>query len=348
MQADVPSTPVASSKTSFEPPPLNSPTDPRFRDANGPGPCVSPQFLRSRGSLLAPPPPGCPGPWDITPQRVPALLDPKALAADLLETPASQDSLAWAQHLVELYKGTGDKDRLCQARRLRYYREHEVKAGLQHSARQGLEKHLAGYGIKSVDFWFCMAKRLHANSDRGMADQHAAQEALFLNDNNKAGVMSTMPRVSRPGRTRPDTVGQRHIVEFKSIRPSRNEGTILYDSEQLKAQRAAAVKDGKTHTVVIIGELSDSRLPLVHPSKPLGEKSQVFFFDVGRSDLTHVWSEGRCRWSVPTRRQSRLLCDAVPFPGFGPDPSLAPAVPRQLRASARISRVSTSTRRKRT
>jgi RHS repeat-associated protein len=91
--------------------------------------------------------------------------------------------------------------------------------------------------------------------------------------------------------TRPDGTRGNDVVEHKHMT---GEEDTLSDTQQMRAQREMADKNGGKHEVAMTSDkpMKDDGTPPVQPSGPVGEKSDVKYVD-DQGNVTHTWKDGK-------------------------------------------------------
>ncbi len=123
------------------------------------------------------------------------------------------------------------------------------------------------------DDWQRSSNQVQQNQSTGSNAENAALGDLGIENNNAAGQQQTFPKGDNTV-TRPDGVTDNALVDVKSMpnEPGPNgEPNTLYNSEQLRAQQAAAQESGREPVTVI----SNNNPSAVRPSGPLAEESTV-------------------------------------------------------------------------
>ncbi|MDQ2645727.1 MAG: DUF6531 domain-containing protein [Myxococcota bacterium] len=126
--------------------------------------------------------------------------------------------------------------------------------------------------------WDESNERIRNNSERGRVHEDNALDDLGVQNNNrdtdadgKPRDITTYDNEGGEGKTRPDGVTDSSVVDVKSVPPGRDaDGNprTVYQTEQLRSQKAGAGDEGKQHVTVIS---SDGPADDTRPSRNLGD-----------------------------------------------------------------------------
>jgi RHS repeat-associated protein len=97
--------------------------------------------------------------------------------------------------------------------------------------------------------------------------------------------------------TRPDGTRGKDVVEHKNMTGGED---TLDDSQQMRAQREMAEKNGGKHEVAMTSDkpMKDDGTPPVKPSSTVGSQSDVKYVD-DQGNVTHTWDDGRWKPVTP-------------------------------------------------
>jgi RHS repeat-associated protein len=135
--------------------------------------------------------------------------------------------------------------------------------------------------------WVQQKNQVEANSGRGRGDEAAALNDLGVKSNNAEGAET----YDRPGggKTRPDGTTDSAVVEVKSVPDTADPDggpRVVYNTEQMNAQRNGAQADDKNHVVVISNGNPDN----CRPSGPLADPERGSTV-LHRNNQTGQWSK---------------------------------------------------------
>jgi hypothetical protein len=146
-----------------------------------------------------------------------------------------------------------------------------------------LSREQRGLPELSREEWELLNDRAHQNQQRGRQDEDRILEDVGVENNNYATTNDGTKRnvvihTTKDGvSTRPDGISDTHWIDVKS---KKGDDQTVYNTEQIKAEREGAMREGKEHAVVISGsDLSAAR--------PSGGKTGLS----GKSEVYHQNSE---------------------------------------------------------
>jgi hypothetical protein len=177
--------------------------------------------------------------------------------------PAVPRTEAEYRRLIDQAEGSGDHEAAMRLRRERY---------LQDCERENKP-------VMPADKWRKAAEQAQENRLRGRADEDAALSHAGI-DNNNYGENITRYTDSKGYETRPDGVSDTHWVDVKSTKEP-----VVYNTDQLSAEREGAVLDGKRQAVII----SNDDYQATRPSGPLANARNTDILH--RNSDTGAWRQ---------------------------------------------------------
>ena len=187
-------------------------------------------------------------------------------------------------------------------KRLKNAKTQEEKNRIQYE-RNIVKRENQGKEPLDYDEWLKQAERARENSHRGYANERSGREALqkqypdekLINSNSKDNVVILTDESGT--NFRPDSVCYNEDGTYKFIHDNKDlsgKEPYLYDTPQLRAERAAAKADDGEHIITVTSNHSfvDGN-PIVKISEPVARRSTIYYVDKESKVITHIWEEGK-------------------------------------------------------
>ncbi len=151
------------------------------------------------------------------------------------------------------------------------------------------------------DVWKAKNPQLNKAVSEGLAIENDAVTAMGATPNNKSGayIEKTVidPSTNQVVTARPDAFLGDIPVESKYV-DAGSKDQVVYDTTQTRAEREMGGEEG--HIMVLSQKVKAGEPPAeLRPSRPLADKSDVYFFDPGLKKITFRWETRSSSW-VPS------------------------------------------------